>query len=30
MPTASGQYEIRYFLNNGYTEAATSPTITIP
>jgi hypothetical protein len=30
MPAASGQYEVRYFLNNGYTEVVASPTITIP
>jgi glucose/arabinose dehydrogenase len=28
-PSASGQYEIRYLLNNGYTAAATSAVITV-
>jgi hypothetical protein len=29
MPAASGTYEFRLFPNNGYTRAATSPTITV-
>src|SRR5262245_15686589 len=29
MPTAAGAYEFRLFLNNGFTRAATSPTITV-
>jgi subtilisin family serine protease len=29
MPTNPGTYEFRYFLNNGYTRAATSPTVTV-
>jgi subtilisin len=29
MPTTGGTYEFRLFLNNGYTRAATSPTITV-
>ena len=29
MPTTGGPFEFRLFLNNGYTRAATSPTITI-
>jgi hypothetical protein len=29
MPSAPGTYEFRLFLNNGYTRAATSPTITV-
>jgi hypothetical protein len=29
MPTSLGTYEFRYFLNNGYTRAATSPTVTV-
>jgi hypothetical protein len=29
MPTTPGAYEFRLFLNNGYTRAATSPTITV-
>jgi subtilisin family serine protease len=29
MPTTGGTYEFRLFLNNGYTPAATSPTITV-
>lgn len=29
MPTTPGTYEFRLFLNNGYTRAATSPTITV-
>src|SRR5205823_4793723 len=29
MPTAPGTYEVRLFLNNGYTRVATSPTITV-
>jgi hypothetical protein len=28
MPATAGSYEVRLFLNNGYTRAATSPTIT--
>jgi subtilisin len=28
-PTAPGTYEFRLFLNNGYTRAATSPTVTV-
>jgi subtilisin len=28
-PTDAGTYEFRLFLNNGYTRAATSPTITV-
>jgi hypothetical protein len=28
-PSISGTYEFRLFLNNGYTRAATSPTITV-
>jgi hypothetical protein len=30
MPATAGTYEFRLFLNNGYTRAATSPTITVP
>ena len=29
MPATAGTYEFRLFLNNGYTRAATSPTITV-
>jgi hypothetical protein len=29
MPTASGQYEFRLFLNNVFTLAATSPKVTV-
>jgi hypothetical protein len=29
MPSTAGSYEFRLFLNNGYTRAATSPTITV-
>jgi hypothetical protein len=29
MPTTPGSYEFRLFLNNGYTRAATSPTVTV-
>ncbi len=29
MPTTPGTYEFRLFLNNGFTRAATSPTVTI-
>jgi subtilisin family serine protease len=29
MPSVSGTYEFRLFLNNGYTLAATSPSITV-
>ena len=29
MPSTSGQYEFRLFLNNGYTRAATSPAVTV-
>jgi subtilisin len=29
VPTTAGTYEFRLFLNNGYTRAATSPTITV-
>jgi subtilisin family serine protease len=29
MPNTPGTYEFRYFLNGGYTRAATSPTITV-
>jgi subtilisin len=29
MPTTSGQYEFRLFLNNGYTGAGTSPAVTV-
>src|SRR5262249_5106996 len=29
MPTTTGTYEFRLFLNNGYTRAATSPPITV-
>jgi hypothetical protein len=29
MPLAGGSFEFRLFLNNGYTRAATSPTITV-
>jgi len=29
MPTATGTYEFRLFLNNGYTRAAVSPTVTV-
>jgi hypothetical protein len=28
MPTTTGTYEFRLFLNNGYSRAATSPTVT--
>jgi hypothetical protein len=28
-PIGGGTYEFRLFLNNGYTRAATSPTITV-
>ncbi len=27
--SAAGTYEFRLFLNNGYTRAATSPTVTV-
>jgi hypothetical protein len=29
VPTTAGTYEFRLFLNNGYTRAATSPTVTV-
>jgi hypothetical protein len=29
-PNTPGTYEFRLFLNNSYTRAATSPTITVP
>ena len=29
MPTTTGSYEFRLFLNNGYTRAATSPTVSV-
>lgn len=29
MPMTAGTYEVRLFLNNGYTRAATSPAITV-
>ena len=29
MPSTAGAYEFRLFLNNGYTRAATSPTVTV-
>ena len=29
-PSTPGTYEFRLFLNNGYTRAATSPTLTVP
>jgi subtilisin len=29
MPSTPGKYEFRLFLNNGYTRAATSPTVTV-
>jgi hypothetical protein len=29
MPFTAGTYEFRLFLNNGYTRAATSPTVTV-
>jgi len=29
MPTTAGTYEFRLFPNNGYTRAATSPTVTV-
>jgi hypothetical protein len=29
MPLSGGSFEFRLFLNNGYTRAATSPTITV-
>src|SRR6185437_4015301 len=29
MPTTPGSYEFRYFLNGGYTRAATSPTVVV-
>jgi hypothetical protein len=29
MPQQTGTYEFRLFLNNGYTRAATSPTVTV-
>jgi hypothetical protein len=29
MPTIGGTYEFRLFLNNGYTRAVTSPTVTV-
>jgi hypothetical protein len=29
MPAAAGTYEFRLFLNNGYTRAATSPSVTV-
>jgi hypothetical protein len=28
-PSTAGTYEFRLFLNNGYTRAATSPTVTV-
>jgi hypothetical protein len=28
-PSQAGQYEFRYFLNNGYTKVATSNTVTV-
>ena len=30
LPTTSGGYEFRFFPNNGYARAATSPTVTVP
>ena len=29
MPTTAGTYEFRYFLNGGYTRAATSPAVIV-
>jgi subtilisin family serine protease len=29
MPTTAGQYEFRYFPDNGYTRAGTSPAVTV-
>jgi hypothetical protein len=29
MPSTPGTYEVRLFLNNGYSRAATSPTVTV-
>ena len=29
MPTATGDYEFRYFINNGYVKKATSGTVTV-
>ncbi len=29
MPTAPGQYEFRFFLNDGYVRGATSPAVTV-
>jgi hypothetical protein len=29
MPQQPGTYEFRLFLNNGFTRAATSPTVTV-
>jgi len=29
MPTTLGQYQFRLFLNNGFTQAATSPPVTV-
>jgi hypothetical protein len=29
VPTTPGNYEFRYFPSNGYTRAATSPTVTV-
>ena len=29
MPATAGQYEFRLFLNNGYTQAGTSPPVTV-
>ena len=29
MPTTPGQYQFRLFLNGGYTQAATSPPVTV-
>jgi hypothetical protein len=28
MPSTPGDYEFRLFLDNGYTQAAVSPTVT--
>jgi subtilisin family serine protease len=30
VPSTPGQYEFRFFLNDSYTRAATSPTVTVP
>jgi len=29
MPTATGSYEFRFFLNDGYVRTATSPAVTV-